>query len=649
MKRWLKKQILCIRLYIEENYQNEANSLVIWYAVCYALGALYYQVIPIEISSTWLVICLEAALLLLYLSRKQAIKFKGLTYILVFIIGICIAKAHALHQVNNIEDNIKGISYLNGQIKVLDKKENNRTKILLSNVNNFERELKGDFSISIRSNAPWIKVGKCVEMVAELPQNYAKNPIGNYNFARRNFYQGISASGYAVSPVYETECEGKTSAIEKYRTELAESINKMTTPDAAAIIKALSIGDKTSITKETFDAYKTSGLAHVLAISGMHMGMIALLVFFLTRVTLAPLSVGRYDLRKPAAVVSLMLTLAYFLISGQSVSCLRAFITTSIILVAILLNRRPISLRLWGLALLIVVSIMPDAVVTPGFLMSFAAVLGIVSFYEKNSTRIAQWFMHGNMGQKVGKYFLGVVITDLVASLMTLPYSIYYFHQISVYTSLGNLLAGPLIAFWIMPALLIFLISYPLGLSYYCIKPLAQGIDVLSKLTMWVSSLSGAESGEGISLMPDWGIFCITIGLLWLCIWEARWRYLGIIAIIIGMLSLWITPKIDFVFDEGGNTFACSDKEGKLQSTPWHRNKFLIKMWTQQEESQQKDYNYEGLSCERHSCKCGTNIEFGKGWIKYNGKSIDVSKAGYITHKSKKVKYHEPTKRIWDK
>lgn len=171
--------------------------------------------------------------------------------------------------------------------------------------------------------------------------------------------------------------------ITRIRTYIKELIDANTPKDAGAIAKALTIGDRSTISEQLNNDYRTSGLAHFLSISGMHMSIIALLVFFLIRATLFPLGEGRYDLRKPAAVVSVFFTFAYFLISGQSVSCIRAFVMTTLVLVAVLFNRRAVSLRLWAFAVLVVVAITPEAVVSPGFLMSFAAVLGLVAFMKR--------------------------------------------------------------------------------------------------------------------------------------------------------------------------------------------------------------------------------------------------------------------------
>ena len=97
---WLKKQFLNLKLYAAENYQYEAESLIIWYAVCYALGAAFYFGLPWELPTWVVIVYLEAVLLLLYLYRKKDAKFKILSYLAVFTLGLCIAKANALYQKN---------------------------------------------------------------------------------------------------------------------------------------------------------------------------------------------------------------------------------------------------------------------------------------------------------------------------------------------------------------------------------------------------------------------------------------------------------------------------------------------------------------------------------------------------------------------
>ena len=277
--------------------------------------------------------------------------------------------------------------------------------------------------------------------------------------------------------------------------------------------------------------------------------------------------------------------------------------------------------------------------------MSFAAVLGIVSFYEGNAERLQKWYAARSVLGKIGAYIMGVMVTDLVASLMTLPYTIYYFHQISIYTTLGNLLAGPLMAFWIMPCLLLFLICVPLGCAKYVLKPLVSGIDILNDIADWVAELAGARAGGGIGLMPDWSICLITLGLLWLCIWQAKWRWWGLVAIIIGFLSLWTVIKPDFIFDKNGTTFACRTEQGKFISTPWHKNRFLTAAWTG--DNRQLTGN-SALRCHKKECTCRERIKFSRGKVIFDNKKVDLSHSGYI-NLEKGIFYHHPqAPRLWN-
>ncbi len=643
---WLKKQLLRLKLYAFENFQNEAESLIIWYAVVYALGAAFYLTLPWEMPIWVIVTAFEIVLVLLYLWRQKYGAFKLLTYVLVFIIGVSFAKADALYHQRKIETKIPEISYLFGKVKDIDKNYRGRTRLLLSDVNNFEADLKGKFKVTINQQLDWLEEGKCVELVAEFPNDLSANPLKQYDTARTNFYQEISAAGFASSPVFEKDCEEPQGKIEAYVTRARNAVKRAAdayaTASVAAIIRALSIGDKSAISETQALDYRRAGLAHLLAISGMHLGLIALFMLFLIRVLLLPFGEGRFDWRKPAAVGAFMAVLGYFLISGQSVSCRRAFIMTTLILFAILINRRAISLRLWALALIIVVTIAPSAVVSAGFLMSFAAVLGITAFYERYSEAINEWWSKRHWYGRLGAYFLGVILTDLAASLMTLPYTIYYFHQFSLYTSLANLLAAPVVAFWVMPTLLVFLISIPLGMAAWGIKPLVAGVQVINEIAGWVSGLEGANVGENLSQMPEWSIVLITFGLLWLCIWGAKWRRLGLILIVIGFIGFIRVEKAEFLFDKGGKTFACLGNSGKYLQTPWHKNRFLNKVWNVVE-----DKDDESLKCDKEKCVCHGDIEFGLRYVRYKGKRVDLQESGYINHKRGVVYVRQEKRRIW--
>ena len=646
---WLKKQLLRVKTYLYDNCSKEAESLVIWYAVSLALGAAFYITFPFEIPTFMIVIYLELVLGLLYIYRNNYLKFKVLTYVLVFTLGLSIAKADAIYHLNKIEKEVDEITYLRGQIKVLDYNYNNKPRILLTNVNNFKKDLKGDFKVSLTFKPEWLKEGTCVELVAKFPKSLTPNPLSNYNQERSNFYKTISANGFTISPIFEIDCNYTQSLISNKIKDMQKNIENIidnnTTSQNGSIIKAISIGKKSNISQELNEMYRISGLAHFLSISGMHMSIIALLVFFIIQLILIPFGYGQYDLRKPSAIISIFATFLYFLISGQSISCIRAFSMITIVLLATLLNRRAISLRLWAFALIIVVLISPSSVVNPGFLMSFSATLGLISFYEVNMYKINQYFNQSSILNKLMLYFCTVLITDFIATLMTLPYSIYFFNQFSVYTILGNMLASSIIAFYTMPALLLFLISIPFGAGHYTIKILEHSISIINQITQYISSLPFAKIGENVTPFSDLTVLLITLGLLWLCIWQNKWRKLGIYIILIGIISFAFTPNADFVFNSSGDTYAYKNDNGKLQLSPWHSNKFLSKIWVK---NNKISTNSQKLKCDEKSCIYKNKIEFGKGLLKFNNKDIPFKDGGYIDC-SKGVFYKTQRKnRIWN-
>jgi hypothetical protein len=197
-----------------------------------------------------------------------------------------------------------------------------------------------------------------------------------------------------------------------------------------------------------------------------------------------------------------------------------------------------------------------------------------------------------------------------------------------------------------MPCLLLFLISIPLGISSYCIVPLNLSIALINKITSYVSSLPGAHSGEALGLLPDWGIFLITLGFLWLCIWEARWRYWGILYIAIGLLSITTIAKPDFIFDEKGTTFAYRNSSNHIVTTPYQQNKFLTKVWCGDRKPYQKDST---INCNKEKCIYKDIIEFSEGRITYKGTDIPLKSGGYINI-DKGITYYIPEQnRLWNK
>ena len=208
-----------------------------------------------------------------------------------------------------------------------------------------------------------------------------------FPFPRRAWFEGLGAVGVTVAPWTVLDpapapniLEWLTAVRETARVTVSERLRAGLPSADGALAAALATGDRGAVPKPVQQAFRDAGVAHLLAISGLHMSMIAALLFAATRGLLAlwPRAALRLDLKKPAALLALAGTAGYLMLSGANVPAQRAFLMTGLVLVAVLLNRTAISPRLVALAAAAVLLARPQALVGPSFQMSFAAVLALV-------------------------------------------------------------------------------------------------------------------------------------------------------------------------------------------------------------------------------------------------------------------------------
>ncbi|MEM9234120.1 MAG: ComEC/Rec2 family competence protein, partial [Pseudomonadota bacterium] len=190
---------------------------------------------------------------------------------------------------------------------------------------------------------------------------------GGFDYGRQLYFEQIGGVGllYAKPEVtYVSVRPALTTRIERLRDRMASRIERLTPGPGAPVAAALMTGQRDGIPPEITDALRDTGLAHLLAISGLHMGLVCGLVFFSLRLLLAchPGWAARYPIKKWAAIGGIVGGLAYLAISGAPVSAQRAFIMAMIGFVAILFDRRAISLRNVALAAMLIIILSPEAV-----------------------------------------------------------------------------------------------------------------------------------------------------------------------------------------------------------------------------------------------------------------------------------------------
>jgi competence protein ComEC len=393
---------------------------------------------------------------------------------------------------------------------------------------------------------------------------------GGRDFQRELYFAGIGGVGYAFGGARRiTSSEGAPEAaggwgedLRHLRTEMTRRINVVLPGSTGGVASALITGKRGAIAEEVKQSFRDSGLSHLLAIAGLHLGLVGAFVFFAVRggLALIPWVALRYPIKKIAAAATLVVLTCYLLISGAAIPTERAFVMNGIVFAAILIDRLRISMRICAIAAAVVLVLDPASLVGVSFQMSFGAVVALIAVYETFGGKLGR-ILHGRslLGGVLG-YCGAVVVTTLVATLGTYPFSIYHFHHIALYSPLANVIAVPLSAMWTLPWGVITCLLMPLGLERLALVPMGWGIDV----TIWVAQHVSVLPGNVWSMprLPPLGLLSISLGGLWLCLWRGAWRRWGAVAIVAGFASIMFTRPPDIVIADTGQFVAARGVDG---------------------------------------------------------------------------------------
>lgn len=437
---------------------------------------------------------------------------------------------------------------------------------------------------------------------------------GSFDFARQLYFQRIGAVGYAVSAprvdayAERSRAQRVAASIETMRFNLFKRITNSASGQGGAVIAAIVTGKRDAISEQSEAALRDAGLAHLLAISGLHMGLATGLVFFTVRFGLAaiePLAL-RFPIKKWAAAAALASGFFYLVLSGGGWSARRAFIMAAIMFAAILVDRRALSLRNVAVAAVVILLTTPEALFHPGFQMSFAAVTALIAAYEWMSA-------HSNPDRsfsimaRTKRYAISLALTDLIAAIATAPYALFHFNRVAIYSLPANMAAMPLMGLWIVPAAILALVLSPLGLDAWAWRLAAFGMDTILNIATTVSSWRGA-----VSLTKQWPLIAmltLTGGGMWLCLSRAPWRIAGLVAIPVAVLIVVRTgaPQL-FIAPSGLNAALVAqsrDDETVFIAHSRRRDKFAIERWKEVlglPENVATLLMKDNFSCDSRSC-----------------------------------------------
>ncbi len=333
----------------------------------------------------------------------------------------------------------------------------------------------------------------------------------------------------------ETWASRLESAIFALRGQIAERIRAVVPGDAGAFAAAIVTDERRAISKETTEALRVSGLAHIVAISGLNMALAAGIFFVGLRTCLGLLTgvAQAWPIKKIAAFGALLMATAYYLISGFAVSAERAYLMMSVMLVAVFFDRAAISLRNVAISAIIIIAVSPSEVMGPSFQMSFAATIALVAGYSAWSQWVSREepepavLIKGRLApMKAGWNFMaGIFVTSLIGGVSTAIYSMDHFHRLPGYGLAANLAVMPIISFLVMPAGLIGMLLMPFGLEAPFLKLMGGGLDAVIAVAKHVATWGGEV---GVGRQHTWFLVVSSAGFLLLCLLRTRLRLIGL-------------------------------------------------------------------------------------------------------------------------
>ncbi len=358
---------------------------------------------------------------------------------------------------------------------------------------------------------------------------------------------GVSSPGHAYreSKVFWFFFS-KKNILPSLRAHIAAQILAALPAPQGAIAATLLTGISTAIPPADRAAFQDSGLAHLLAVAGLHIGIVMGLIYAALRRGLAVSEYAalHWPLKRIAALASLAAGFGYLELTGAHVPILRSFAMACLVTLAIVTGRRALSLRGLALAAMLLMAAAPDLVMGVSFQMSFAAVMALIAGWEVLSPRLA-WLHGPGLWRPLARHVAALAAASLLAGTASLPVAAYHFGNATLYTVPANLLAVPVTALWVMPWGLAVLLLMPFGLHGLALAPMGWGIGVL----LWIAHglASWPEARLAVPQAPPAALILFMAGLCWLCLWRSPIRLAGPALMAAGLATAWLTPLPDLL------------------------------------------------------------------------------------------------------
>jgi len=515
----------------------QRGTLFPFVPVFLGVGIGLYFSLRVEPPIWVLATCAASGLLALVWHLRSRSAFAPLICALAMVaLGLALAGTRAHHVAGAVID-WRYYGPVTGRVVAIDRSASDALRITLDNVWLTDVPLSETpnrvrLSIHVKTHSLTPEPGMTIMTTAHLgPPGGAVEP-GGFDFRRHAWFLRLGAVGYTRVPLVLWEEAGRDRLVFRTRMAISQRVQEALPGDTGAFATAIITGDRSAIPQPVLQALRDTNLAHLLAISGLHMGLVSAFVFAILRLGLLLTPVGlRWPIKKIAAGGALVVAAIYLALSGGNVATERAFVMVAMMLFAVMVDRRAISLRAVALAALIVLVLRPEALMGPGFQMSFSATTALVAIFS--ALRDSR---HDLPRHRLLRGAASVLMSSAVAGAATAPFAMAHFNQIAQFGLIANLATVPLMGLLVIPAAVLGILLMPLGLESIGLTLMGLGLDWILGVAQAMAGWTGAVRPV---MTPDPAVLpLIALGCLFVVLWQGRLRWFGLAPVLLATM-LW--------------------------------------------------------------------------------------------------------------
>ncbi|MCD6293369.1 MAG: DNA internalization-related competence protein ComEC/Rec2, partial [Deltaproteobacteria bacterium] len=368
-----------------------------------------------------------------------------------------------------------------------------------------------------------------------------RNP-GHYNYEKAMTFAGFTCAaavsdGRYIVPMGPGKLPFFQGLIEKLQAPVRTFFRESLDHQNAALFRALILGERQGIDRNLRETFNRSGLGHLLAVSGLHIGLVAWAAFFMFKWGLSRSYrlILAIDIRKWSAFLTCFPVVGYTLLAGCRVSSQRAMVMVLAYLISLILGKEKEVWSTLALAGLVILFLDPGAIFTPSFQLSFVAVTGILWLTPSILNKMGKNTPTENhaFARSVFTYVIGLAAVSASALYFLLPITTFYFHRIPLVSIPANLTTIPILGLWVLPLGLLSVLALPLSSqpAAFFLQCGTWGLDVMMEIISFWSSLSWASVW---SFTPNFFEICLFYAFTFFAFFFRRkkWAKLGLTAMV---------------------------------------------------------------------------------------------------------------------